>query len=298
MHLGFIGFGEAASAIASGLAEEGLGELYAYDIVSTEALAARAGRCGVHLVASLAELAARADLILSLVTAKVALAVAREVAPYLRADTIYADLNSCSPAVKAEIGQIIAQLAPEATYTSVAVMSAVVPLRHRVPLVADGPGAGRLAQTLAPYGMNITVLDGPLGSAATLKMCRSVVLKGLEALFLEALLAAEKVGITEQVVASLNASFPDKPLGDLGTYLLERHAAHAGRRAYEMQEAAATLASLAIEPLAAAGAAQRLRWSAERLAGLITAERQREATGGDEQRPGGSYRTLLGRLQP
>ncbi|GER85412.1 dehydrogenase [Thermogemmatispora aurantia] len=295
MRLGFIGFGEAASAIATGLAEEGLRDLYAYDVVCGPALTERAARCGVRLVTSLAELAAQADLVLSLVTASGALTVAREIAPHLRARTLYADLNSCAPQVKAEIGQVITQLAPNVSYASVAVMSAVPPLRHRVPLVADGPGARRLRETLEPYGMNIEVLEGPLGAAATLKMCRSVVLKGMEALFLEALLAAEKAGLTEQVLASLNASFPDKPLGDLGAYLLERHRLHAQRRADEMQEAAATLASFAIEPLVSAGAARRLRWSAERLTSTVEVSGSGSEMGSEDLQAR-SYRTLLRRL--
>ncbi|WP_052888857.1 NAD(P)-dependent oxidoreductase [Thermogemmatispora carboxidivorans] len=295
MRLGFVGFGEAASAIAAGLAEEGLRELYAYDVVCGPALMERAACCGVHLVTSLAELAAQADLLLSLVTAKVALTVAREIAPHLRVGTLYADLNSCAPRIKAEIGQVIAQLAPGASYASVAVMSAVPPLRHRVPLVADGPGARRLREVLEPYGMNIEVLKGPLGAAATLKMCRSIVLKGLEALFLEALLAAEQEGLTEQVLTSLNASFPNKPLGDLGVYLLDRHRLHAQRRADEMQEAAATLVSLEIDPLVSEGAAQRLRWSAERLTRLAApSEAETEVGGGGTQ--DGGYRTLLRQL--
>lgn len=295
MRLGFIGFGEAASAIAAGLAEEGLRELYAYDVVSGQALAERAACCGVRLVASLAELAAQADLVLALVTARGALTVAREIAPHLRVGTLYADLNSCAPRVKAEIGQVIARLAPGACYASVAVMSAVPPLRHRVPLVADGPGARRLREALEPYGMNIEVLEGPLGAAAILKMCRSVVLKGLEALFLEALLAAEQEGLTEQVLTSLNASFPKTSLGDLGVYLLDRHRLHAQRRADEMQEAAETLASLAIDPLVSAGAAQRLRWSAERLTGLAAPSRAEAEVGGEDPQ-NGAYRVLLHQL--
>nr|BBH95853.1 6-phosphogluconate dehydrogenase [Thermogemmatispora argillosa] len=295
MRLGFLGFGEAASAIAAGLAEEGMGELFAYDIASGQALSERAARCGVSLVGSLAELAACADLILSLVTARVALPVAREIAPYLRAGTLYADLNSCGPRVKAEIGQVMAQLAPAAIYASVAIMSAVPPLRHRVPLVADGPGATRLREALAPYGMNIEIVEGPPGAAATLKMCRSVVLKGMEALFLEALLAAEKAGVTEQLLASLNASFSDRPLGDLGLYLLERHRRHAQRRADELEEAAATLADWAIEPLVAAGAARRLRWSAERLTRLA-AQGESEIVAGEERESHQGYRLLLRQL--
>ncbi|MBX5450098.1 NAD(P)-dependent oxidoreductase [Thermogemmatispora sp.] len=296
MRLGFLGFGEAASAIAAGLAEQGGCELFAYDLARDQALSERAARYGVRLVSNLAELAEQADLIFSLVTARAALPVAREIAPHLRAGTLYADLNSCGPRLKAEIGRVIAQAAPAASYASVAIMSAVPPLRHRVPLVADGPGAAHLREALRPYGMNIEILEGPLGAAATLKMCRSVVLKGMEALFLEALLAAEKAGITEQVLASLNVSFPDRPLGDLGIYLLERHGRHAQRRADELAEAAATLAELGIDPLVAGGAARRLRWSAQRLTGLAAQGGSRQVAVGEENEADQSYRVLLRRL--
>lgn len=259
MRLGFIGFGEAASAIAAGLREEGRNlAIAAYDVARGPLLTERARRCGVVLKESLAELAQSCDVILSLVTAQVALPVAEEVAPHLRAGTVYADLNSCGPHVKAQIGRVLAEKAPGVHYASVAVMSAVPALRHRVPLVADGPGARLLQAALQPLGMNVEVLEGPLGTAALLKMCRSVLLKGIEAVFLEGLLAAEKAGLTERVLASLDASFPGKSLREIGTYLVERHGQHGARRAHELHDAVETLEQLGIEPLVTRGAWQRL----------------------------------------
>lgn len=292
MRIGFIGFGEAASAMAAGLAEEGVRGILAFDVMRSPQMEARAAAAGVEFVDSLADLALRSDLILSMVTAAVAERVARDAAPHLRPGAIYADLNSCSPQVKAEIGRLLAEQAPDACYASVAVMSAVPPLRHRVPMVADGPGAEPLRAALAPYGVRIDVISGPLGAAATLKMCRSAILKGMEALFLEALLAAQRAGIADQVLASLDASFPDRPLGQLGAYLVERHGLHAERRAHEMQEAADTLASLGVEPLVARGAAERLKWSAARLAHASSAGTAGAAAGADKP----SYLDVLRRV--
>lgn len=264
MRLGFIGFGEAASAIAAGLREEGRDlRIAAYDVARGPSLSERAQRSGVVLMDSPAAVAQASDVVLSVVTAQVALAVAREVAPHLKPGAIYADLNSCGPDVKVQIGQVLAEKAPGVHYASVAVMSAVPPLRHRVPMVADGPGALRLQAALQPYGMNIEVLEGPLGTAALLKMCRSVLLKGLEALFLEGLMAAERVGLSERVLASLDASFPGKSLREIGTYLIERHGQHGARRAHELQEAVKTLEHVGVEPLVTRGAWERLSRSAQ-----------------------------------
>ncbi|GMA55625.1 3-hydroxyisobutyrate dehydrogenase [Alicyclobacillus sacchari] len=264
MRLGFIGFGEAASTIALGLSETGLANMIAYDAMRSIAMEERARAARVQLVDSPRDVCTQADVVLSMVTASVAADVARTVAPYLSPRQVYADLNSCSPAVKREIGKLVNEAQPKALYASVAVMSAVGPHRHLVPMVTDGPGAEAFAAALTPYGCNIRVLAGEIGSSAALKMCRSTVLKGLEALFIEALVAAEMYGVTGDMLASLDASFPQHELSSLAWYLVERNMQHGQRRAHEMDEAARTLASAGVEPLVAEGAAKRLHWSAER----------------------------------
>ncbi|MCL6472950.1 MAG: DUF1932 domain-containing protein [Firmicutes bacterium] len=263
MRIGFIGFGEAASAIAAGLKQEGVADIVAYDVADTPIVQSRAEAIHAHLVTSKEELARQADVILSMVTASVALNVAQDIAPYLRPGTVYADLNSCSPRTKREIYEMLENVAPEVEYASVAVMSAVPPLRHKVPMVADGPGAARLHERLSPYHMNIQVIQGPVGASAVLKMCRSVIVKGLEALFLEALVAADRAGVAEQVLASLDASFGSMSLSGMGDYLLRRHWVHGRRRAHEAQEAIRTVEELGAEAWVTRGVAQRLEWGAQ-----------------------------------
>ncbi|WP_067927508.1 DUF1932 domain-containing protein [Alicyclobacillus shizuokensis] len=263
MRVGFIGFGEAASAIAAGLSEAGLRGMAAFDSADSPALQERAQAAGVEWVNSLPELVQSVDIILSMVTAAVALPVAQAAAPYVRSGAVYADLNSCSPQTKREIGKVLEGAGCEALFACVSVMAAVPPWRHRVPMVADGPGARPLQATLSPYGMRIEVMDGPVGVSAVLKMCRSVLVKGLEALFLESLLAAESADVTDQVLKSLDASFPQVRWGEFAEYLLRRNQEHGKRRAQEMKEAALTLQGLGVEPLVTEGAAQRLEWSAK-----------------------------------
>ncbi|GLG00734.1 dehydrogenase [Alicyclobacillus hesperidum subsp. aegles] len=264
MRLGFIGFGEAASTIALGLHEAGLAQMVAYDAMQNGSIEGRALAAGVQLLDSAKDVCAQADVVLSMVTASVAADVARTIAPYLQPGQVYADLNSCSPAVKREIGEVVHRAQAGAWFASVAVMSAVGPHRHRVPMIADGPGAEAFAAALRPYGCKISVLAGEIGSGAALKMCRSTVLKGLEALFIEALVAAERYGVTADMLASLDASFPQHQLSTLAWYLVERNLQHGERRAHEMDEAVKTLKSAGIDPLVAEGAAKRLHWSAER----------------------------------
>jgi len=268
MKLGFIGLGEAASAIASGLRQAGAIDMAAYDAASAESWRPRAEELGVSCKASVAEVAGECDVIFSLVTAQAALEVAQQAGPHLCEGALYADFTSCSPAVKRAIGDVISRHRPSAQYAAVAVMSAVKPHGHRVPLVVDGDGARRFQAAFTLYGCRIEVLDGEVGGAALLKMCRSAVLKGLEALFLEALAAAEKMGLADRVLASLDASFPEHHLRDLALYLVERNLEHADRRAHELGEVAATLCSVGVEPLVAEAGYRRLTRVAQVRAAL------------------------------
>lgn len=258
MKLGLIGFGEAARAIASGLRDAGVNDIVAYDAAPADRWRPQAEALGIACGRSIAEVAAECDVLFSLVTAQAAIAVASEAAPHLKEGALYADFNSCSPAVKREIGDIIHRAQPSARYAAVAVMSAVKPHGHRVPLVVDGDGASAFQERFAPYGCRIEVLEGEVGQAALLKMCRSLVLKGLEALFLESLAAAERMGLADRVLDSLDASFPDHRLRDLALYLVERNLEHATRRAHELGEAADTLRTLGMEPMVAEGGYRRL----------------------------------------
>ncbi|MCL6593115.1 MAG: DUF1932 domain-containing protein [Alicyclobacillus sp.] len=262
MRVGFLGFGEAASAIAAGLYEAGVQDLVAYDVMSGPKTPERLARIGREKLSAASELAT-CEIIFSAVTADTCVKAAEAVAPYLHGGQVYADLNSCSPAVKAQVGQLVA--ATGAQFAGVAVMSAVPPLRQRVPMLADGPGAATLAERMTPYGMQIEVVPGEMGAAAAIKMFRSAIVKGIEALFLEALVPARQYGVDQRVLDSLSTSFGGMDIARLGTYLLERHAQHALRRAHELQEAADTIAECGLTPYATRGGAERLAWSAQQL---------------------------------
>jgi 3-hydroxyisobutyrate dehydrogenase-like beta-hydroxyacid dehydrogenase len=267
VRIGFIGFGEAGSTVAGGLRSAGVDRLFAFDIKTHDPrfgplIRRRAAESGTTLVESSPALAREADVLFSTVTSSAAVEAATQTAPFLDERHSYADLNSVSPAVKQAIGQIIASSG--ARFVEVAVMAPVAPYAHRVPMLAGGPAAKAFADAMTPLGMRIDVLDGAaIGGAAAVKMCRSIVVKGLEALMCECVLGATRYDADEYVFRSLNESFPGLDWKALANYMVGRVVVHGERRAREMEEVSETLRALGIQPIMAEAAARRQDWSAQ-----------------------------------
>ena len=265
MTVGFIGFGEAGSTIAGGLAESGVDRIFAYDIAALDAEAGpriqqRAARTGTILLESPAALARATEILFSTVTSSSALDAATAITPFLQSPHLYADLNSVSPACKQTIDRAVRDSG--ARFVEVAVMAPVSPYGHRVPMLIGGPAATLFAERMAPFGMRCEVLPGEVGTAAAVKMCRSIVVKGLEALMCECMLGASRYEATAHVFASLNESFPGVDWQKLADYMIGRVVVHGERRAREMEEVAETLRAIGVEPIMAEATARRQDWSA------------------------------------
>jgi 3-hydroxyisobutyrate dehydrogenase-like beta-hydroxyacid dehydrogenase len=263
LSIGFIGFGEAGSTIAAGLKSAGVESLAAFDI-QTDAPGAgplirrRASESGTRLVASSEDLAKSSAILFSTVTSSSALDAARQTAPFLQPHHLYADLNSVSPALKGQLAAVVT--ATGAAFVEAAVMAPVKPYGHRVPMLLGGAGARRFADTLGPLGMRLDVLTDQVGTAAAVKMCRSIVVKGLEALLVECVLGASRYGAEQHVFASLNESYPGLDWKALADYVAGRTIVHGERRAREMEEVAETLRAIGIEPMMAEATARRQQW--------------------------------------
>jgi 3-hydroxyisobutyrate dehydrogenase len=265
--IGFIGFGEAGSTIALGLRSAGAVRLSTFDIqtdtpMTGRRIRQRAEESQTTIMVSPAELAGASEVLLSTVTSSSALDAANQIAPYLAARHVYADLNSVSPALKQEIGNVIA--AAGARFVEVAVMAPVQPYGHRVPMLLGGPDAGGFAELMTPLGMRLQLLSpsAKIGSAAAVKMCRSIVVKGLEALMVECVLGAERFEAEALVFASLNESYPGIDWKQLADYMTGRVVVHGERRAREMEEVSETLRTIGIEPIMAEATARRQEWAA------------------------------------
>lgn len=266
LKIGFVGFGEAGYNLAKGLRGEGVAQLFAYDINTQapklgERIRHRAGEASVRLLDSSESLARESDILLSVVTASSAAEAATQTAPFLQPHHFYADLNSVSPETKCAIAQIITEAG--ARFVEAAVMAPVPPYGHKVPMLLGGPNARSFAELLSPAGMRFEVISDQVGAAVAVKMCRSIIVKGLEALLFECVLGATHYGADERVFASLDESFPGMNWSKLAGYMISRVVEHGERRARELEEVAATLRAAGIEPLMAEAIVQRQDWGAQ-----------------------------------
>ena len=258
--ISFIGFGEAGQAIASGLRETGIERIAAWDILFPVPEGARlkaAGESiGVKLANSAADAVAETDMIISAVTAASSLEAARSVEPHLSGSPYYLDINSVSPGRKQATAKLLGE---RARYIDVAVIAPINPLRHRTPLLIAGPHAEAIAPLLRELEMGLAVVGGITGQAAAIKMIRSVMIKGIEALTAECFLAAARAGVLDGVTVSLKNNYPSLDFAKIAEYNLERMASHGERRAAEMEESAATLRELGLDPLMVDATVKRQR---------------------------------------
>jgi 3-hydroxyisobutyrate dehydrogenase-like beta-hydroxyacid dehydrogenase len=256
----FIGFGEAGQAFASGLQEAGVKDQSAWDILFPESAGERlreaARTLGVRQAASAADAVQGADIVVSAVTAASSFEAAAAAKDHLRPHQFFLDINSVSPGRKHETAKLLDGIA---RYVDVAVMAPAHPARHKTPLLLAGQHAATLDPILRGLDMRTSIAGAEVGAAAAIKMVRSVMIKGIEALCLECFLAASRAGVDEQIVASLSKSYPGIDWPKVVAYNLERMASHGARRAAEMEEVADTLRELGVEPLMTAGTIQRQR---------------------------------------
>lgn len=253
-----VGFGEAGETFARSPGWRG--ETRAWDVLP-ERRAAMAS-AGVGTADNAAEALADRAFLLSLVTADAALEAAREYAPLLPEGALWCDMNSVAPDTKREAAAAIE--AAGGRYVDVAVM-APVDKGMAVPLLVSGPHALAAQPLLEALGFeSVQVVGDEVGRASAIKMIRSVMVKGLEALSWECAAAAQAAGVFDEVMASLDAS--EKAIGwaERVAYNRERMETHGLRRAAEMEESAKTLQGLGIEPIMTRGTVERQRKAAGR----------------------------------
>ncbi len=248
-HIAFIGFGEAAQAFVTGWRGQPW-RIAAYDIktdteATAEAKRADYVRTGVSGADTAAEAFAGAQAVFSLVTADQALIAARNAAPHLPSGTLFFDGNSCAPGTKRRAAEAIE--AAGGRYVDMAIMAPVHPKLHKVPVLLGGPHAAAALDVANAHDMAAQAVPGEVGAASSMKMIRSVMMKGLEALVLECVLAGRKAGVDAAVLNSLDASFPGFDWKRRAAYMMERAATHGFRRAAEMREVARTVDELGLD---------------------------------------------------
>jgi 3-hydroxyisobutyrate dehydrogenase-like beta-hydroxyacid dehydrogenase len=263
--IAIIGFGEVGGIFGNDFARQGIA-VSVFDILLNSKrhrpqMLAKARACGVRAANDLKDCVRDADLVISAVTSSSTLGVAKKVASLLRSGQIFLDINSVSPETKRKAAKHFAKRSAKtrkAHFVEAAVMAAVPGQRLKVPMLLGGAYAEVTSARLRSLGMNATALSDQIGVASAVKMCRSVIMKGLEALAVECLLAARRCDAEDKVLESLAATYPGWGWNDrLPDYLISRVAEHGLRRAAEMREVARTVRSVGITPIMSLATADR-----------------------------------------
>ena len=262
--IGLVGYGEVGRILAEDLRQRGVA-VCAHDLklgdASGDALRAHALAHGVTLLVDHAALAAQSDLVVSAVTASQAVPVAAACAPAIRTGAFFLDFNSASPGAKIRAAGLID--AAGGRYVEGAVMTSIAPYRIEVPLLLGGTHAAALMPALEALGFAPRVASEKLGVASATKMCRSVMIKGLEAMVIESFTAARAYGVEDAVLASLKETFPGIDWERQGAYFFQRVIEHGRRRSEEVREVAETVREAGLTPWSAAGTAERQAWVAD-----------------------------------
>ncbi|MBX3626724.1 MAG: NAD(P)-dependent oxidoreductase [Rhizobacter sp.] len=263
-HIGLVGYGEVGRILAEDLRAQGV-KVSAHDVkLKSEAgspLRQHAAIHGVTLQESHAVLAEHADFIVSAVTASQAVPVAEACAPSIRPSAFFLDFNSASPGAKIRAADIVNRNGGR--YVEGAVMTSIPPYRIKVPLLLGGPDAQALMPLINALGFASKVTSEKLGVASATKMCRSIMIKGLEAMVIESFTTARAYGVEDAVIASLFETFPGVDWEKQGAYFFQRVIEHGRRRSEEVREVAQTVREIGLEPWSASGTAERQAWVAD-----------------------------------
>jgi 3-hydroxyisobutyrate dehydrogenase-like beta-hydroxyacid dehydrogenase len=264
IRLGLIGYGEIGSTLGAGLRRSGLAEVVSYDKYAFDGpyaglIQRRARAAGVPLLRSAAELAERAEVIIGATPGSASIASAEALAPLLRPHHLVADIASATPKVKQAVAERLAGSGVGFVDGSIV---GTPKDGYAMPILLAGVPAARLRDALVPWGMNLTVVGERIGDASAIKILRSVVMKGLEALLLECLLGARRYGIDAAVLASVEKTLA-RPFSQIVQGLITTDVIHAGRRSEEAAMSAEALAEVGLDGFVTRAVAERLRWVAE-----------------------------------
>ena len=243
-----IGFGEAGSAFAEGWGQRSpIAAVYDKQLDASDAGLAMQNKIDAANLSSspnASEAVQNKDVVFSFVTADQALAATQSAVKTLKPNALYFDCNSCAPDTKRQSAQLVE--AAGARYVDVAIMAPVHPALHKTKVHISGPHTEAAEAVMKALDMKVTILEGDVGTASATKMVRSIMMKGLEALMLECVLAGREAGVDELVLDSLEQTYPDFGWKERAHYNLERVMVHGKRRAAEMREVATTVEQLGL----------------------------------------------------
>ena len=252
-----VGFGEVGQILAQDLVAAGCEVTGTYDVKFSDprSIPSRAAVGPYRAGLGHHDAVKGAQLVISAVTAEQGLQAAQATAGGLEPGAFYVDVNSVSPGVKRASAEAINSAGGR--YVEAAVMTAVPPHRIKSPMLLGGPHAEAFLEMATPLGFNAKVYSADYGKASAVKMCRSVMIKGMEALITESLLTARRLGVEDDVLASLGETLPVPDWEAFARYMISRSLQHGRRRAEEMREVARTVSEAHVDPLMSSSIAER-----------------------------------------
>ncbi len=260
MRLGVIGFGEAGKQICTGLKAAGLADIGVYDkyLPTKPDFRSNLSELGIAWFESQEDLIANSDVVFSVVTGSACKAVTAQAAEVVRSGQLFVDLATKSPEAADENSQVMA--AKGALYVDGAMLGPLIVQGYKVPTAASGTGAQQFHDLFSPFGMQIEVIPGAAGKASAVKMVRSIFMKGLAAISVEAFLAARMYGVQEEVLASVDNTLKAATTSQMIQRFLSGTAIHAARRAHEMEDVVHFLGQTELPPITSTATRELHRW--------------------------------------
>ena len=263
MKLGFLGFGEVGYEISSGLVKEGLTEIYAFDPLQNDEkrggfIKERAKDAKVTLLESAEKLAETCDITIGVVPGAFALNAAKSILNAIKSGKVYVDASTTLPNTKREISKLVEEKGGE--FADVALMASLAQAHYKVPILLAGSGAERFIKELAPYGMVLTKISDNAGDAVSVKLVRSVYMKGIAALGAEMLEASNRLGVDRLVLDSLSGTMNAKPFEETNNFFVIASAWHGARQVHEMEDVTKMLKDIGVEPTMTEATTKRLEW--------------------------------------
>ncbi|MGG1556355.1 prephenate dehydrogenase/arogenate dehydrogenase family protein [Paenibacillus ferrarius] len=262
MRLGFIGFGEAAFEMSSGLKQQGLEQITAFDPMWNHPtfgalVQERAQKAQVELLSQSEQVLARADILIVAVPADKAFDASTALKPHLKQDCVYVDVSASSPDVKTRISENVKETG--CRFVDAAMMGPLPVYKHKVPTLASGDGTDTFIQLLSPYGMEISKVSEHPGDASAVKLVRSIYMKGIAALLVEMLQAAHHYKVDELVIDSISETMDGTSFASTMNRLVTGTSIHALRRAAELEGSIDMLESSNINSIMSQASKEKLQ---------------------------------------
>lgn len=262
MTIGFIGFGEAAAAIAEGLHEEGAEKIFCFDTMQSrpdfaEKMKRKCAASAAEMLETSAAVCGASEVVIAAVPSGFAWSAAQEAVSGLRPEGIYVDVSTATPAEKKKICALVEERGGR--FVDGAMMGTLLKDRHQVPMLICGSGAEAFREKMEPYHMRLSVVEGEAGTATSIKFIRSITAKGLSCLLFESLQAAQRFGVEELIVESLLDSFGQSFEKIIDGYL-SGAIIHAERREHELLNVVDFLKEEELPYTMAEATRQKLQW--------------------------------------